>query len=159
MSNMFLYPFMRHEKTAGRNGGIDKLASALIAGDYRQVEPLMSEEDHAFQALSRTTREKLASGIPLTARDVNSMGETEIAALTLLGDDAMAKTAAYMEFYNDASMAEAQGRNLARAVVGQEKVAQAEDLLLAQKLASHPAFLQKLASRARRELIRRRSRR
>jgi len=155
--NIYLAPFNDFvlEKTASAESGISKVARSMVSGDTEEFDSQLSDEDRAFFALSDDTRVKLASGIPLDSDDVNRMPETEIAALTLLGEDAMFKTAAYMEFYNEAAMAEQQGRNLARAAIGQEKLAQASLLVEGEKLASDPRFMRKLGARAAAELKRR----
>lgn len=160
-ANIFLVPFASLEKTAEEDKGFNKIARALVSGNPDELESHLTEEDFAFFSLGDGLRTKLASGIPLDGEDIEKLSEVQIAALTVLGEDAMLKTAAYMQFFNEAAMAENQGRNIARAIIGQQKLAQQAQLEQAKKagikLAQDPKFRETLSKRAAAELERRKS--
>jgi hypothetical protein len=154
-TNLFMAPFAdAMTKTASNEP--DPLINVLVSGDADGIRSIMSPEDTAFWKLSEDTRMKLASGHPFSTRDVNSLSDADVSAMTILGDDVAEKCAAYMNFYADVAANERAGRALARNFFLHEKEAAAEQEKLINKVAEDPKFKRALAKKAARELRRRR---
>jgi hypothetical protein len=127
LPNLFMLPYMKivqPEKLASE-GGTGPTIEALLSGDPEKLAAIFSDEDLAFLSLSESTVEKLASGEGLTTSDLT---DTEIAALTILGDTAHLKVAAYGEFLDSVMSYELSARRLAQNVYeGVMKTAMEDD--------------------------------
>jgi len=158
MNNIFMAPFAYRDNEKLASAGPNPVAQALISGDPDTIAQMMSEQDHAFFKLSSATMEKMASGVPLTdPEEIDKMAEAEIAALTLLGEDAMFKVAAYLEFYQEVARNEEAGRDFARSLWAHQKTAQAQEEQFVEEVADSPEFVDALAKHAAEELSRRRN--
>lgn len=111
---LYELPYSQHflEKTA--SGGPNEVVQALMSGDFAKMASVLSEEDQAFFAISPDTLIKVAecagSGRGFTEDEINALSETDLAALTLLGDDPFSKVAHQLRFIDDFVEAETGGR-------------------------------------------------
>lgn len=116
-----------HDKTASNEP--DPVVYALVTGDLEKLAAVMTQEDLAVMQLSNETFDKLASGEVITKADVESMSPEDIAALTLLGDDAHEKVAATAEFYAAVADHDTTARHLARQCYAAAKLAEEQQAM------------------------------
>jgi len=155
MDNAFMIPFEQHSQEKTASAGPNTYAQIFVSGEPEAILSIMGDEDRAFHSLQDDVIEKLASGSPLSSGDIGQLTDTEIGALSLLGEDVMYKSAAYLEFYNQMAADERAGRNFARAVRGMQKEAAAAEAATVNKVASNPAFRQGVVEKLAAELARR----
>lgn len=159
MGNLFNVPFAYRDNEKLASAGPHPVAQALISGDANTLQSMMSDEDLAFFKLSASTMEKMASGVPFSPREVDALPDSTVAALTLLGKEAMFKVAAYLEFYQEVARNEAAGRDMARSLWAHQKTARVKEAQAVEDVADNPEFIAALAKHASAELKRRHAKR